>query len=161
MPDDRLLRDHVLAVLDGESAHAGFSRVIGDWPEELQGVRADGLPHTGWQLLEHLRIAQRDILDYSRDPDHESPRWPEGYWPDDPAPPSPRAWPDSVELFRLDLGAMREMVADPGRDLLEPFPWIADGPTLLREALLLADHNAYHLGQMVDLRRALGCWPPE
>lgn len=161
MADDRLLRDHVLAVLDAETAHAGFSRVIAGWPERLQGVRAEGLPHTGWQLLEHLRIAQRDILDYSRDPAHESPPWPEGYWPPEPAPPNPRAWDDGVERFRLDLDAMRELVADPNRDLLEPFPWIEDGPTLLREALLLADHNAYHLGQMVDLRRALGCWPPE
>ncbi len=164
MPDDGLrdlLRDHVLDLLDGEGAHAGFERVVAGWPDHLQGVRAEGLPHSGWQLLEHLRLAQRDILDFSRDPGHESPPWPEGYWPPDPAPPTPRAWGNSVLLFREDLEAMRALVADAERDLLEPLPWIDDGPTLLREALLLADHNAYHLGQMVDLRRALGCWPPE
>lgn len=161
MPDDALLRDHVLALLDGENAHAGFERAVGGWPDRLQGVRAEGLPHTGWQLLEHLRIAQRDILDYSRDPAYQAPRWPDDYWPPEPEPPAPRAWGESVRLFREDLEAMRALVADPGRDLLEPFSSIDDGPTLLREALLLADHNAYHLGQLVDLRRALGCWPAE
>jgi hypothetical protein len=158
VPGDRLLRDHVVALLRSENAHVGFERVIGGWPERLRGVHAEGLPHTGWQLLEHLRLAQVDILDYTRDPEHESPPWPEGYWPPDPAPPNRRAWNASVERFRHDLEAMCALVADPTRDLLEPFPWIEDGPTLLREALLLADHNAYHLGQMVDLRRALGCW---
>jgi hypothetical protein len=159
MADDQALRDHVLALLDSENAHAGFDSAVDGWPEELRGARPEGLPYSGWQLLEHLRIAQRDILDYSRDPGHESPRWPEGHWPHDPAPPNPRAWGDSVQLFRLDLDAMRALVADPGRDLLEPLPWIEAGPTLLREALLLADHNAYHAGQLVLVRRLLGAWP--
>ena len=159
MADDQALRDHVLALLDSENAHAGFDSAVDGWPEELRGARPEGLPYSGWQLLEHLRLAQRDILDYSRDSDHVSPPWPEGYWPQSPEPPDPNAWEASVEAFRADLQAMKDLVGDPERDLLEPFPWIDDGPTLLREALLLADHNAYHAGQLVLVRRLLGAWP--
>jgi len=158
MADDQSLRHHLLALLDSENAHAGFGRAIDGWPDGLRGARPHGLPYSGWQLLEHLRLAQRDILDYSRDPDHVSPPWPEGYWPPSPEPPDAAAWEASIEAFRADLQAMNDLVADPGRDLLEPFPWIDDGPTLLREALLLADHNAYHVGQLVLVRRLLGAW---
>lgn len=152
------LRAHVLELLDGGHAHVGFERAIEGWPEELQGTAAEGLPYTAWQLLEHLRIAQRDILDYSHDPDHASPPWPEGYWPPSSEPPDPAAWQASVAAFEADLDAMKALVADPERDLLAPFPWSEKGHTLLREALLLADHNAYHVGQLVALRRLLGVW---
>jgi hypothetical protein len=108
-------------------------------------------------LLEHLRIAQSDILDFSRDPKHKSPNWPSGYWPKEEAPPSSAAWTNSIRSFEKDLKAMQALVADPKSDLYAPFPW-GDGQTILREALLVADHNAYHVGQLVDLRRLMGAW---
>ena len=117
-----------------------------------------GLQHTGWQLLEHSRIAQRDILEFSRNPKHVSPGFPEGYWPTTPGPPDETAWDKSVEAFERDLGEIISLVKNPKTDLLARIPH-GDGQTILREALLVADHNAYHLGQLVDLRRALGEWP--
>jgi hypothetical protein len=108
-------------------------------------------------LLEHLRIAQLDILEFSRNPKHVSPEWPEGYWPRAEAPPTPAAWNESIKKFRHDLGAMRDLVKNPKTDLFARIPW-GDGQTILREALLIADHNAYHLGQMLDARRLLGAW---
>jgi hypothetical protein len=158
MASDQALRDHLVALLASERAHAGFDRAVGGWPEALRGVCPEGLPYSGWQLLEHLRLAQRDILDFCRDPAATSLPWPEGYWPSEPAPPDPGAWEASAAAFRRDLEAMQGLVADPERDLLEPFPWLDDGPTLLHEALLLADHNAYHVGQLVLVRRLLGAW---
>lgn len=154
----RALRDHALELLAGGHAHVGFDRAVDGWPEALRGASAEGLPYTAWQLLEHLRIAQRDIVDYSRSPDHVSPPWPEGYWPPSATPPDPTAWEASVAAFRAELEAMKALMADPERDLLVPFPWSDKGHTLLREALLLADHNAYHVGQLVVLRRVLGVW---
>jgi hypothetical protein len=112
-----------------------------------------------WRLLEHLRIAQWDILEFSRRAGHESPKWPEGYWPAGDAPPEDDAWDRSVAAFQADLAAFDALVADEDRDLFERFAW-GDGQTLLREALLVADHNAYHVGQMVTLRQLLGIWPP-
>ena len=108
-------------------------------------------------LLEHLRIAQWDILEFSRSAKHESPKWPEGYWPSTEAPPSPEAWDKSITQFRNDLKMMQELVADPKTDLFAKIPW-GEKQTILREALTLADHNAYHLAQIVDVRRALGAW---
>jgi hypothetical protein len=144
----------------GGHAHPDFDRAISDWPESLRGVTSAGLPHTAWQLLEHLRIAQWDILEFSRDPEHVSPEWPGGYWPDTQSPPDAHAWAHSVEAFRRDRRELERRVADPTLDLLAPLPW-GTGQTWLREALLAADHNAYHVGQLVDLRRALQAWPPE
>ena len=120
----------------------------------------EGAPHSAWQLLEHLRLAQSDILEFSRDPRHVSPKWPEGYWPQDPAPPNEKAWDESLAAFRRDNQALRDLVADPKSDLYTPFPW-GKGQTLLREALLAADHNSYHLGQLVLVRRLLGAWKEE
>ncbi len=125
-----------------------------------RGTYAQGLPHTGWQLLQHARIAQWDILEFSRNPKHVSPEFPEGYWPKTPAPQAEEEWNDSMYAFRRDLREMIRLVENPRTDLHAPIPH-GDGQTILREALVLADHNAYHLGQLVDLRRALGSWPEE
>jgi hypothetical protein len=116
------------------------------------------MPHSPWEILEHLRIAQEDILEFGRSPDWVSPEWPAGYWPPSPEPPGEPAWERSLRAFRDDLATMKELVSAPDGDLYEPFPW-GDGQTLLRQALLVADHNAYHLGEMVAVRRALGAWP--
>lgn len=157
-PKDKALREHVLYLLDGGGAHAKFDEVVADIPPKLLGQKPAGLPHSLWMLLEHLRIAQRDILEFSRNPKHASPKWPEGYWPAAEASPSPAAWSASVKKVRQDLKAMQALVKDPKTDLFAKIPW-GEGQTVLREALLLADHNAYHLGQMLDVRRLLGAWP--
>jgi hypothetical protein len=157
VPNSNALREHLLYLLGGGGAHADFDSVIAGWPAKLRGSKPKGLPHTAWQLLEHLRIAQWDILEFSRNPKHVSPEWPKGYWPATDAPPSPAAWNKSVSTFQADLKAMMSLVRNPRRDL---FAWIpqGEGQTILREALLVADHNAYHLGELVYLRRALGVW---
>jgi hypothetical protein len=160
MPETRdgLLRQHLLDLLKGGGAHAKFEDVIAGFPAKFYGRKLEGLPHSGWMLLEHMRIAQWDILEFSRDRKHMSPDWPEGYWPESEAPPSAAAWTSSVKKFRADLQAMANLVKNPKTDLFAKIPW-GDGQTIMREALLIADHNAYHLGQMVDLRRLLGIWP--
>ena len=157
-PNGRQLREHVLYLLNGGGAHARFDDVMKDMPEKLRVVKPHGLPHTAWMLLEHLRLGQWDILEFSRNSKHRSPEWPKGYWPKTEAPPSSAAWNKSIQQFRKDLKAMQDLVASPKADLYARIPW-GDGQTILREALLLADHNAYHLGQLVDLRRLLGAWP--
>src|ERR1700704_354253 len=156
--NDQSLREHLLYLLRDGGAHAGFDAAIGDWPMQLAGVKVANFPHTAWMLLEHLRLAQWDILEFSRNPKHVSPPWPEGYWPASEAPPNEEAWKDSVRAFKKDRRAVEKLVADKKTDLFARIPW-GDGQTILREALLVADHNAYHLGQLVDLRRVLGLWP--
>jgi hypothetical protein len=153
----KALREHLLYLLQGGGAHVKFDDVIGDFPEGLRGKRVLGLPYTAWMLLEHMRIAQGDILEFSRNPKHVSPQFPAGYWPAKEAPASNSNWTDSVKRFRADLRAMEALVTNPKADLYKRFLW-GDGQTLLREALLLADHNSYHLGQLVMLRRLLGGW---
>ena len=153
--EDRALRDHLLYLLRGGGAHLDFDKAVADFPEKLRGTRPAGLPHSGWELVEHMRIAQWDILEFSRNPDHQSPEWPAGYWPPDAAPPRRHAWKKSIEAFRADLAAMEARVES--ADLFRAIPW-GDGQTVLREALLVADHNAYHLGQLVMVRRLLGAW---
>jgi DinB superfamily len=156
--NDKALREHVLYLLEGGGAHAKFDEVVAGIPPQRLGQKPAGLPHSLWMLLEHLRIAQRDILDFSHNPEYVSPKWPEGYWPKTEAPPNAAACSASVKKFRHDLKAMKDLVKDPKTDLLAKIRW-GDGQTVLREALLLADHNAYHLGQMLDVRRLLGAWP--
>ena len=158
MTDQAVLREHLLDLLGGGHAHLDFERAIAGLPAELRGARPPGLPHTPWRLVEHLRIAQWDILRFSVDPGHVSPEFPDGYWPEADAPPDPGAWDRTVAAFRADLRAMMDLVADPGTDLFAPIPH-GQGQTILREALLVADHNAYHLGQLVLVRRLLGAWP--
>jgi len=155
--NDESLREHLTYLLEGGGAHAKFDDVIEDLPQNLRGTRPDQFPHTAWMLLEHLRLAQWDILEFSRNAGHVSPEWPKGYWPQTEAPPSEAAWSKSIQQFRRDLKAMQLLVADPKTDLFARIPW-GDGQTILREALLLADHNAYHVAQLVDLRRLLGAW---
>src|SRR5438105_6354196 len=154
------LREHLLDLLRGGGAHLTFDKAIAGLPAELRGAKPSGVPHTPWRLLEHLRIAQWDILEFSRNPAHVSPPWPDGYWPRGDAPPDDHAWDRAVGAFRADLAAVCALVADPATDLFAPIPH-GDGQTVLREALLVADHNAYHLGQLVVIRRLLGCWPEE
>jgi hypothetical protein len=151
------LRAHVIELLQGGHAHAAFDAALSGFPVEQAGQKPDDAPHAAWQLLEHMRIAQEDILEFSRNPKHISPKWPEGYWPERDAPQAKQDWSQSVRSFRADLKAMVELVGDPANDLLAPFPH-GKGQTLLREALLVADHNSYHLGQFVMLRRLLGAW---
>ena len=157
MEKDAALRQHLLELLKGGSAHTSFQDAIRDFPAELRGKRPKGSPHSPWELLEHIRIAQLDILEFSCNPKHESPKWPEGYWPESPEPTDEKAWDRSVHSFCQELQAMCALVADDATDLYARIPH-GDGQTVLREALLLADHNAYHLGQLVLLRRMLGAW---
>jgi hypothetical protein len=154
---DAALRKHLIELLGGRGAHADFDEAIEGLPEELRGARVKDVPFTSWRLLEHLRLAQWDILEFSRNGKHKSPKWPEGYWPDGDAPPNSAAWDASVAAFRRDLGEMEKLVKDPSNDLFAPIPH-GQGQTLLREALLAADHNSYHVGQLILLRRLLGAW---
>lgn len=151
------LRRHLLWLLDEGDAHVSFDRATADLPPPLRGVRPAGLPYSPWELVEHLRITQWDILEFSRDARHVSPKWPAGYWPSTSAPKDGEAWNRSLAAFRADLKAMADLVADPATDLFAPIPH-GDGQTILREALLVADHNAYHLGQLIVVRRLLGGW---
>jgi hypothetical protein len=152
------LRSHVAAVLGWQDAHVSFDAAIARVPIEKRGTKAQGLPYSLWQLLEHLRITQRDILDFCRPVGYVELEWPADYWPKSEEPPSDRAWEDSVRAFREDLEEVRRMVADPEVD---PFAVVPHGTTqtYLREFLLLADHNAYHVGEIVAARRGLGIWP--
>jgi hypothetical protein len=151
---DRALREHLLYLLRGGGAHIKFEDALKDFPFGLINARAEGVPYTPWHLLEHMRIAQWDIVEFSRDASHVSPPWPEGYWPDKGKDASEDDWRKSVEGFRSDLREMEALVEDASTDLYARIPH-GDGQTVLREALLVADHNAYHLGALVTLRRAL------
>ncbi len=157
MSNENDLRKHLRDLLRGGGAHVGFEKALAGLPAKLRGAKVPGLPYTLWRLLEHMRIAQSDILEFSRNAQHVSPAFPEGYWPSSDAPPDRKAWDASVERFRADLKAMQDLAADPATNLFASIPH-GDGQTILREALLVADHNAYHLGQMVMLRRLLGAW---
>jgi hypothetical protein len=154
---DQLLREHLIELLRTGSAHLGFDEAIEGLPAELRGKQVPSLAHTVWQLVEHLRIAQEDILEFSRNPGYKERRFPDDYWPDAEAPPSDDAWDQSVDAFRRDLQAMKDLVADPKTDLFAKIPW-GSGQTILREAMLVADHNAYHVGQIVTVRQGLGAW---
>jgi hypothetical protein len=155
---DKSLRLHLIELLQGGHAHATFDAVIANVPVQLRGKKPANYPHSLWMLLEHLRIAQHDILEFSRNRKHISPPWPEGYWPKSATPPSAAAWNASIKKFRADLKAMQALVKNPKTDLFAKIPW-GDTQTILREALILADHNSHHLGQMLDIRRLLGAWP--
>jgi hypothetical protein len=154
---EKSLRKHLVELLAGGAAHAKFEDAIKGLPPKLRGAKPVALPHSPWMLLEHLRLAQWDILEFSRNAKHVSPKWPEGYWPKTEKPPTAGAWNKSVQQFRRDVKAMQSLVTNPKTDLFAKIPW-GDGQTILREALLVADHNAYHLAQLVDVRRMLGAW---
>jgi hypothetical protein len=153
------LRAHLLELLRGGHAHLTFDDAVRDLPPDLRGKAPRGSPYTAWQLVEHIRIAQDDILRFSRNQDgtYEPLEWPDGYWPKAKGPRDDAEWEASLAAFRADQKAMEALVSDPEQDLFAPFPW-GDGQTLVREALLVADHTAYHLGQLVLLRRIVGAW---
>ena len=155
---DRALRQHLLKQLSAENAHVPFDDIVAEWPAALRGAKPAGTAHTPWQLLEHLRIAQWDILDFCRNPNYRELEFPAGYWPATEAPPGESAWQESIKAFRADLEEMKKLVADPKTDLFTRIPH-GEGQTYLREALLVASHNSYHLGQLVLLRRLQGAWP--
>ena len=157
MPDDSSLREHLVQLLEGGNAHATFDQATRGFPAARAGERPSGLPHSAWELVEHMRIAQNDILRFCQSADYHSPDWPAGYWPSSPAPERESQWRTSLHAFRDDRAEFLGMVRDPAADLYRKFAW-GEGQTLLREALLVADHNAYHLGQLVLVRRALGTW---
>jgi uncharacterized damage-inducible protein DinB len=154
---DDALREHLRTLLDWEDAHVGFDSAVKDIPEELRGTVPDGSAHSLWQLLEHLRICQLDILEFCRNPGYvEMPM--AAYWPKSAAPPSARAWEESLAALRRDRKELKALAANREVDLFAPIPH-GSGQTYLRELLLVADHNAYHVGQFVALRRRLGIWP--
>jgi hypothetical protein len=152
--ESKQLRSQLVDAIRGHEAHLDFEAATDGFPAKLRGVKPPGAPHTAWQLLEHIRIAQHDILAFSRDANHQSPKWPEGYWPETEAPPNPDAWEKSVAAVHRDGLAFNAVIQDLSNDPFKPFPH-GDGQTLLREALLAASHNAYHLGQFVYLRKTL------
>jgi hypothetical protein len=157
MRNDKSLREHVVNLLKSDGAHANFESAVKDLQADLRGKRPKGGVHSPWEVLEHLRIAQWDILEFTRNPKHVSPEFPSGYWPSAQAPPDQKAWDKSIGAFRSDLNAMCEMIVNESTDLFAPIPH-GEGKTILREALVLADHNAYHLGELVLVRRLLGAW---
>jgi hypothetical protein len=157
MSDDPL-RDHLSRLLQWEDAHLSFEAAVAGIGPELRALRPVGIPYSAWQLVEHMRITQRDILAFCRDPAYEEPEWPAGYWPESPQPPSENAWQQSIDGFLTDRAEMVRMVTDGSLDLFMEIPHGA-GQTYLREVLLVADHTSYHLGELVLLRRSLGAWP--
>ena len=154
------LIQQLLELLDGGQAHATLDDAAKDFPAELRGVVPEKLPYSAWQLVEHLRIAQRDILEFSDPPasGYQPKSWPDAYWPKSPQPPDAEAWDASVTAIKADREQFDALLMRPDADLHAPFPW-GKGQTLLRETLLIADHNAYHVGELIVLRRLLGCWP--
>ena len=154
---DSTIRKQVAEALHGGHAHAPLEQAVKNFPAKLRGVVPQGASHSAWQVLEHIRIAQDDMVRFSlnHDGSYNSPEWPEGYWPKAAEPPSTEAWNNSIRAIEDDREKMIRLVSDPNNDLLEVFPW-GDGQNLLREALLIADHNSYHLGELVLLRRLLG-----
>lgn len=157
MRTDRELRTRLTAPLRWRDAHVDLDTALRGVPARLRGVRPHGLPYSLWELVEHVRLAQRDILDFCRDPAYREPRWPEDYWPASPEPPDPRAWQRSLAAIRADRRELERLFRDPALDLGARIPH-GNGQTYLRECLLVADHNAFHAGQVVVLRRLLGIW---
>ena len=157
LPHEYELRQHLRKLLASGESHATNTEAIDNLPPPLHDRKAEGIEHTAWQLLEHMRISQADILDFCVNPLYEPRTWPEDYWPPDDQSPSPEAWDHSRQQFFADLESMKNLIADKDQDLFARIPW-GKGQTLLREALLVADHNSYHLGQIILLRKALGAW---
>lgn len=154
------IREHLTRVLDWEQAHVGIDRALAGLPPDGRGAQVVGFDHSPWQLLEHMRLAQRDLLDFCLDPAYiHALAWPDDYWPADPAPPDEAAWEKAVALFKADRARLQQLARDPAVDLTTQVPTGTTGQTYFRALLLVADHNAYHLGQLVAVRRALRAWP--
>jgi len=157
MATDQSVREHLIDLLEGGNAHTDFEGAVSGLSSEMRGAKADNFPYTIWELVEHLRMAQHDIVEFSRNPEYESPSWPEGYWPESEKPADEQQWKESLQAVRRDHRDMIDMVSDSDLDLFQPFPH-GTGQTLMREAMLVADHNAYHIGQIILLRKLLGVW---
>ncbi len=155
MTNDTILRDHLARLLAWEDAHVSFDSAVADVPSGMRASRPANLPYSAWDLVEHLRITQADILEFCRNPDYRELTWPDDYWPS--APPSEAAWNESIRRYREDRGALQQMATDPKLDLCARIPH-GTGQTYLRELILVADHSAYHVGQLVTVRRLLGFW---
>ena len=151
------VREQIIKLLQGGQAHLTLDDVLKSFPPKLRGLKPTGAPHSAWQLLEHLRIAQWDILEFSRNAKHVSPKWPEGYWPSSDRPPTDAAWKKCISAIKRDCRAMQKLVENPRTDLYSKIPH-GTGQNILREALLIADHNAYHIGQLLLVRQLLGSW---
>ena len=159
MPDnDASLRDQLIQLLRGGSAHVDVFAALKDFPPKLYGAKPEKVPHSAWQLLEHLRLALHDLWEFSTNPEYVEMKWPDDYWPKSPEPPSKAAWNSSVKALREDLAAFEKLVKNPKSNLYAEIPWGKEKQTLLREVLLAADHNSFHVGQLVLLRRLLGTW---
>ena len=154
---DKSLQEHLFYLLNGDGAHVDFDTAVKDLPANLRGKKPRGATHSPWEVLEHLRICLWDVLEFLRNPMHVSPEFPAGYWPATQHPPDEKAWEGSVESFRTDLKALQDLVAGRSAELLKSLPH-AEGQTILRKVMMIADHNAYHLGELVLLRRLLGAW---
>ena len=154
------LRKELVFQLNGGNAHAPLEKVVAGMPTKLQGTVPNGLPYSAWQLLEHLRIAQDDIIEFCTSKNYREKKWPDDYWPKDPAPPNSRAWNASVRRIRADRERFIRLISSSHVDIFAPLAW-GQGQTLFHEACLIIDHNAYHLGEMVTVRRLLGTWPPQ
>jgi len=157
MTSTDVLRDHLARFQSWHDAHADFDAIVSDFPSDLRGIVPPGLPYSAWQVLEHIRLAQEDILEFCRNPRYKERNWPADYWPSSPEPPNAKAWDASVTAYRHDRKALQEMIRDPKCDLLAKVP-VGEGQTFLREFLLVADHTAYHVGQLVVMRRLVGAW---
>jgi hypothetical protein len=157
MNQNDTLREHLIKLLDWQDAHVSFDTAVEGIPPPLQGVRPEGLPYSPWELLEHMRLTQKDIMNFCRNQDYKAPKWPDEYWPKTTSPPELNDWQKSVNAFRTDRQAMQSLIADPTLDLHAEIPH-GEGQTYLREVLLVADHSAYHLGELVAVRRLLGVW---
>lgn len=158
MPDDQVLRQQILQLLHGRNAHYTFEDAVANFPVAAINQHPPNVPYSPWHLVEHLRIAQWDILEFMREPGHVSPEWPKGYWPDPQATTNAAGWQQSLDRFRADLAAVEAMVQDDSLDITAELPH-APGYTYLREFLLVADHNAYHVGEFAVLRQVMGTWP--
>lgn len=158
MDSNEIVRKQLIDLLKGGNAHMDFDQAVDSFPMEFINTNPPGSDYTPWRLLEHLRIAQWDILEFTRNPEYLSPPWPEGYWPPQGEKADPARWQTTIQSFREDLQGMRSLVEDPHNDLFASFPH-APGYTLLREVLVLADHNAYHMGEFAVLRGIMGTWP--
>ncbi|HET7347357.1 MAG TPA: DinB family protein [Acidobacteriaceae bacterium] len=155
--EDRALRKQLVEFLRGDSAHAALKTVLDGFPPDKRGVKPNGVAHTAWQLLEHIRIALHDLYDFSTNPKYVQPDWPADYWPKEEAPPSDGAWDESVRAVKKELADFEQLIGEPQTNLYATIPW-GQGQTMLREVLLAGQHTSYHLGQLVSLRRELGAW---
>jgi uncharacterized damage-inducible protein DinB len=158
MPDDNSLRDQLVQLLRGGDAHVDVLTALKDFPPKLYGAKPENAPHSAWELLEHMRIALRDLWDFSTNAEYVEKKWPDDYWPDSAAPPSKEAWHSSVRALKEDLTAFEKLVKNRDSNLHAQIPWGKKDQTLLREVMLAADHTSYHTGELVFLRRILGAW---